>query len=74
MSASNEQVVQALRESLKETDRLRRQNRQLLAVPREPLAIVVKGARRVIGPPPLIVLESPLTSGRLAQVVMKAAA
>ncbi|MGA9314689.1 MAG: type I polyketide synthase [Solirubrobacteraceae bacterium] len=45
MSASSEQLVHALRESLKETDRLRRQNRQLLAAAREPLAIIGMSCR-----------------------------
>jgi acyl transferase domain-containing protein/D-arabinose 1-dehydrogenase-like Zn-dependent alcohol dehydrogenase/acyl carrier protein len=45
MSTSTEQVVAALRESLKETDRLRRQNRRLLLAAREPLAIVGMSCR-----------------------------
>ncbi len=45
MSASNEQLVEALRESLKGTERLRQQNRQLLAAAREPIAIVGMSCR-----------------------------
>jgi acyl transferase domain-containing protein/acyl carrier protein len=45
MSASTEQVVAALRESLKELDRLRRQNRRLQLVAREPIAIVGMSCR-----------------------------
>jgi acyl transferase domain-containing protein/acyl carrier protein len=45
VSASSERVIAALRESLKETDRLRRQNRRLLAAAREPLAIVGMSCR-----------------------------
>ncbi len=42
---STEKVVEALRKSLKETDRLRQQNRQLAAASREPLAIVGMSCR-----------------------------
>ena len=45
MSAPSEQIVEALRASLKETERLGRENRQLLAASREPLAIVGVGCR-----------------------------
>ena len=45
MAPADEQVVQALRASLKETERLRRQNRQLLAASREPIAIVGMSCR-----------------------------
>ncbi len=45
MSASSEQVVEALRTALKETERLRWQNRQLLDASREPLAIVGMSCR-----------------------------
>ena len=45
VSASTDQLVAALRESLKETDRLRRQNRRLLLAAREPLAIVGMSCR-----------------------------
>jgi acyl transferase domain-containing protein/NADP-dependent 3-hydroxy acid dehydrogenase YdfG len=45
MSASPEQVVEALRTALKETERLRWQNRQLLDASREPLAIVGMSCR-----------------------------
>src|SRR5580658_10305446 len=40
MTASRDQVVEALRASVIETDRLRRQNELLLKVSREPLAVV----------------------------------
>ncbi|MGA9284679.1 MAG: SDR family NAD(P)-dependent oxidoreductase [Solirubrobacteraceae bacterium] len=43
--ASPEQVVEALRASLKESERLRAQNNRLLAVAREPIAIVGMGCR-----------------------------
>jgi acyl transferase domain-containing protein/acyl carrier protein len=45
MSTSPEKVVEALRVSLKETQQLRRQNRQLLAATREPVAIVGMSCR-----------------------------
>ncbi len=45
MSTSHEQVVEALRASVKETERLRAQNRQMLAAAREPVAIVGMGCR-----------------------------
>ncbi|MDN3358997.1 type I polyketide synthase [Actinomadura sp. DC4] len=45
MTASAEQVVEALRASLKENERLRQQNRQLAEVAREPIAIVGIGCR-----------------------------
>src|SRR3984957_1756220 len=45
MSTSHEQVVEALRASVKETERLRAQNRQMLAAVREPVAIVGMGCR-----------------------------
>jgi acyl transferase domain-containing protein/NADP-dependent 3-hydroxy acid dehydrogenase YdfG/acyl carrier protein len=45
MTTSTEQVVQALRASLKETERLRQQNERLRAVDGEPLAIVGMGCR-----------------------------
>ncbi len=45
MSTSHEQVVEALRASVKETERLRRRNRQLLAAAREPIAIVGMSCR-----------------------------
>ncbi len=45
MAASHEQVVQALRTSLKETERLRKQNHQLLARAGEPIAIVGMSCR-----------------------------
>ncbi|HXQ01013.1 MAG TPA: beta-ketoacyl synthase N-terminal-like domain-containing protein, partial [Solirubrobacteraceae bacterium] len=45
MSASPERVVEALRTALKEAERLRWQNRQLLDASREPLAIVGMSCR-----------------------------
>ena len=42
---SNEKVLQALRASLKETERLREQNRRLTAAAREPIAILGMGCR-----------------------------
>ncbi|HEU5473859.1 MAG TPA: SDR family NAD(P)-dependent oxidoreductase, partial [Actinophytocola sp.] len=45
MTSREEQVVKALRASLKETERLREQNRQLLAASREPVAIVGMSCR-----------------------------
>jgi acyl transferase domain-containing protein/D-arabinose 1-dehydrogenase-like Zn-dependent alcohol dehydrogenase/acyl carrier protein len=45
MSTSPEQVVEALRASVKETERLRQENRRLLAAGREPVAIVGIGCR-----------------------------
>ncbi len=44
-NASTEQLVAALRESLKEADRLRRQNRRLLSSVGEPVAIVGMSCR-----------------------------
>ncbi|MGV9457273.1 type I polyketide synthase, partial [Streptomyces sp. NPDC003635] len=41
----NDKVVAALRASLTETERLRKQNRQLLAAAREPIAIVAMACR-----------------------------
>ncbi len=45
MSADQEQIVEALRASLKETERLRQQNRRLLEKGTEPVAIVGMGCR-----------------------------
>ncbi|MFZ1925212.1 MAG: type I polyketide synthase, partial [Solirubrobacteraceae bacterium] len=45
MSTSPEEVIEALRASVKETQKLRRQNRQLLAVAHEPVAIVGMSCR-----------------------------
>ena len=45
MSASSDQIVEALRSSLKETERLREENRRLVAASREPLALVGLGCR-----------------------------
>ncbi|MCM2421630.1 type I polyketide synthase [Streptomyces sp. RKAG293] len=44
-SASNERIVEALRASLKETERLREQNRQLSGAGHEPIAIVGMACR-----------------------------
>ncbi len=45
MKASNDRVAEALRVSVKEADRLRQQNKQLLARGNEPIAIVGIGCR-----------------------------
>ena len=45
MSTTPEQVVEALRASVKETQRLRKQNRELIAAAREPIAIVGMSCR-----------------------------
>jgi acyl transferase domain-containing protein/NADPH:quinone reductase-like Zn-dependent oxidoreductase/NADP-dependent 3-hydroxy acid dehydrogenase YdfG/acyl carrier protein len=45
LAAPTEKVVEALRASLKETERLREQNRQLAAAAREPVAIVGMACR-----------------------------
>ncbi|QLH19436.1 type I polyketide synthase [Streptomyces sp. Rer75] len=45
MSTSSEQVAQALRAAMKETERLRRQNRHLIAAATEPVAVVGMGCR-----------------------------
>ncbi|WP_446681703.1 SDR family NAD(P)-dependent oxidoreductase [Allokutzneria oryzae] len=45
MTAPNEKVFEALRASLKETERLRQQNRQLASAAREPIAIVGMACR-----------------------------
>jgi polyketide synthase 12 len=45
MSTPPERIVEALRASVKESERLREQNRQLLDAAREPLAIVGMGCR-----------------------------
>ncbi|WP_344134064.1 type I polyketide synthase, partial [Saccharopolyspora halophila] len=45
MSSSEKQYVEALRSSLKENDRLRKQNQQLIAAATEPVAIVGMGCR-----------------------------
>jgi acyl transferase domain-containing protein/D-arabinose 1-dehydrogenase-like Zn-dependent alcohol dehydrogenase/acyl carrier protein len=45
MSTSSDKVIEALRASMKETERLRRQNRDLLAVVTEPVAIVGMSCR-----------------------------
>ncbi|SNT60697.1 Acyl transferase domain-containing protein, partial [Actinacidiphila glaucinigra] len=45
MTTPNEKVVEALRASLKETERLRRRNRELTDASREPIAIVAMGCR-----------------------------
>ncbi|MFH7598222.1 SDR family NAD(P)-dependent oxidoreductase [Streptomyces racemochromogenes] len=45
MTTSNDKIVQALRASLQETERLRRQNRKMTADAREPIAIVAMSCR-----------------------------
>src|SRR5205814_7865204 len=45
MTGSDEKLVEALRASLKETERLRGQNRKLTAAAREPVAIVGMACR-----------------------------
>ncbi|MFI6345284.1 type I polyketide synthase [Streptomyces sp. NPDC050560] len=45
MNTPSEKVVEALRAAVRESDRLRRQNRQLTAAAREPVAIVGMGCR-----------------------------
>ncbi|MGV9315479.1 type I polyketide synthase, partial [Streptomyces sp. NPDC003691] len=45
MATSNEQVVQALRASLKEAERLRKENAELAAAAHEPIAVVAIGCR-----------------------------
>ncbi|MEV5510568.1 type I polyketide synthase [Streptomyces orinoci] len=45
MTASTDKVVEALRASLKETERLRQQNRELTAAAHEPIAIVGMACR-----------------------------
>ncbi|WP_326825038.1 type I polyketide synthase [Streptosporangium sp. NBC_01756] len=45
MANPDETLVKALRSALKETERLRQQNRKLLAAPREPIAIVGMACR-----------------------------
>ncbi len=45
MTASTDKVVEALRASLKETERLRQQNRELVAAAHEPIAIVGMACR-----------------------------
>ncbi|MFF2351077.1 type I polyketide synthase [Kitasatospora sp. NPDC058115] len=45
MTTSNDKIVQALRASLQETERLRRQNRKLVEDAAEPLAIVAMSCR-----------------------------
>ncbi|KAA6212362.1 SDR family NAD(P)-dependent oxidoreductase [Streptomyces albofaciens JCM 4342] len=45
MTTSSEEIVAALRASLKETEHLRRQNRKLVAAATEPIAIVSMGCR-----------------------------
>ncbi|MGW7387146.1 beta-ketoacyl synthase N-terminal-like domain-containing protein, partial [Streptomyces sp. NPDC054794] len=45
MSAQNEKIVEALRASLKETERLREQNRRLTASAHEPIAVVGMACR-----------------------------
>ncbi|MBD0672069.1 type I polyketide synthase, partial [Streptomyces sp. CBMA156] len=45
MNTRGDKAVEALRASLKEVDRLRRQNREIQAAAREPIAIVALGCR-----------------------------
>ncbi|WP_236654669.1 type I polyketide synthase, partial [Streptacidiphilus anmyonensis] len=45
MTTPNEKAVAALRASIKETERLRRQNQQLIAASKEPIAIVAMSCR-----------------------------
>ncbi|MEV7546952.1 type I polyketide synthase, partial [Streptomyces sp. NPDC089915] len=45
MTTSNDKIVQALRASLQETERLRRENRKMTADAREPIAIVAMSCR-----------------------------
>ncbi|MFF8104487.1 SDR family NAD(P)-dependent oxidoreductase, partial [Streptomyces sp. NPDC016640] len=45
MTTPSEKVVEALRASLKETERLRRQNRELAAAAAEPIAVVAMSCR-----------------------------
>ncbi|MET8541620.1 type I polyketide synthase [Kitasatospora sp. NPDC004799] len=45
MASSNDKMLEALRASLKETERLRQQNRHLQAASREPIAIVAMSCR-----------------------------
>ncbi|MEV6695499.1 polyketide synthase docking domain-containing protein, partial [Micromonospora sp. NPDC051196] len=45
MTATNADVVRALRASVKENERLQRQNREMLAAAREPIAIVGMACR-----------------------------
>ncbi|MCN9244812.1 SDR family NAD(P)-dependent oxidoreductase [Streptomyces sp. RY43-2] len=45
MNQSKEQIIEALRGSLKETDRLRRRNRQLVDAAHEPIAIIGMACR-----------------------------
>ena len=45
MTAPNEKLVEALRASMKTTERLRRQNQQLLEATSEPVAIVGMACR-----------------------------
>ncbi len=45
MNGNTEELVRALRQSLKETERLKRENRQYLAAATEPVAVVGMGCR-----------------------------
>ncbi|HLL65086.1 MAG TPA: polyketide synthase docking domain-containing protein, partial [Micromonosporaceae bacterium] len=45
MTTSSQEIVEALRASVKETERLQRQNRELLAAAREPIAVVGMACR-----------------------------
>ena len=45
MNGNTEELVRALRQSLKENERLKRENRQYLAATSEPVAVVGMGCR-----------------------------
>ncbi|MDT5173144.1 MAG: polyketide synthase 7 [Mycobacterium sp.] len=45
MSSTQDELIQALRQSLKENERLKRENRDLLASANEPIAVVGKACR-----------------------------
>lgn len=45
MNGNTEELVRALRQSLKENERLKRENRQYLAATTEPVAVVGMGCR-----------------------------
>ncbi|MFH9138974.1 beta-ketoacyl synthase N-terminal-like domain-containing protein, partial [Streptomyces sp. NPDC017524] len=45
MTTSNQEIIEALRTSLKETERLQRENQRLTAVAQEPVAVVGMACR-----------------------------
>lgn len=45
MNGNTEELINALRQSLKENERLKRENRQYLAAATEPVAVVGMGCR-----------------------------